>query len=220
MDVLAWMGDAGIFLLRVVLVVAPLLVWRWTIALTSPYRAGTRSVGPTLAASVMGGLGALAATLPHSIFTWDAIVSRGGFWDLKLPEFLAVAAGVVWRAIPTLLEVLQSAGAQSNLVGWIAAIIVIWSTRLAIGLHALPLRNARLRFLAAELACFLAGMFATIYLGTLLPWLANRLNFWLFLVLILLIQDYRYGHPPLLWRLTGWLTMTPRGQVCAPHDPP
>jgi len=220
MDVLAWMGDAGIFLLRVALVVAPLLLWRWTIALTSPYRAGTGSIGPTLAASAIAGLVALAATLPNSIFTWDAIVSRGGFWDLTLPEFLAVAAGVVGRAIPALLEVLQSAGARSNFVGWIAAIIVIWSARLAIGLHALPVRNARLRFLAAELACFLVGMFATIYLVTLLPWLANRLNFWLFLVLILLIQDYRYGHPPLLWRLAGWLTSTPRRHVCGPDDSP
>jgi hypothetical protein len=220
MDMLAWMGEAGIFLLRAILVVAPLLVWRWTIAFTSPYRCGTGSVWPTLAASAMAGLGALAAVMPHTMLTWDAIVSPGGFWDLTLPEFLPVAAGLVRRSLPALSEVPRSDNARSLFIGWIAGILVIWGARLAVGLLAVRARNARLRFLTAELVCFVVGMSSTIYAGTLLAWLVNRLNFWLFLVVILLIQDYRYGHPPLAWRLTGWLTMTPRRHVRGPDESP
>ncbi len=39
MDLLAFMGGAGRWLLRALVVIAPLLVCQWTIALGQPYRA-------------------------------------------------------------------------------------------------------------------------------------------------------------------------------------
>ena len=49
------------------------------------------------------------------------------------------------------------------------------------------------------------GAFASVHAGALGVWLINRLNFWLFLVVILLIQDQRYYDPPLLRRLARWV---------------
>ena len=50
---------------------------------------------------------------------------------------------------------------------------------------------------------FIAGALGTIYLGPLVLWSIDRLNFWLLLIAILLIQDYRYDDPPLFGRLVG-----------------
>ena len=86
MDLLAFIGGAGRWLLRALLVIAPLLAWQWTITLGQPYRAKTGAIGPTLVASTMVGLGALVALLPGTTLTWDAIVTSGGFWDLTVPE--------------------------------------------------------------------------------------------------------------------------------------
>ena len=219
MDLLAFIGGAGRWLLRALLVIAPLLAWQWTITLGQPYRAKTGAIGPTLVASTMVGLGALVALLPGTTLTWDAIVTSGGFWDLTVPEFLAVSVDIVRQALPALLATLRFDDERRNVQSWIAAALALWFIRLAIGLIAGPPRGGS-QFLLAEIAGFVIGVFATIYAGPLLMWSVNRLNFWIFLVLILLIQDFRYCDPPLTVRLLGRLTRLPQRQPRAPGPMP
>lgn len=219
MDVAAFMGEAGHLLLRVLLVIAPLLVWQWTIALGQPYRASAGPVGLTVAASTMVGLAALAALMPQATLTWDAIVPHGGFWDLTLAEFLSLSFDIMRRAMPALLATLQFDDDQSNFQNWLAMAIALWLIRLAVGLIARPARGGW-RFLGTDLASFIVGVFATIYAGPLLLWSVNRLNFWLFLLLILLIQDCRYDEPPLVFRLAGRLTRMPYRRERLPESMP
>jgi hypothetical protein len=200
MDLLGVMVEAGRWLLRVLAVVLPLLAWQWIFALARPYRGDTGPLGLTLAAGVMIGLAALAELFPFSPLSWDAIVAPGGLWDLSVPEFLSLSVRIVRRAVPALLAALRHGDEQRNVRTWLGAAAALWFIRLAIGLLAWPKRGGG-QFLLAEIACFVAALFGTIYAGPLLLWSANRLNFWLFLVVVLLIQDYRYDRPPILQRL-------------------
>jgi len=202
MDVLAVIGATGRLLLGVLAVIAPLLIWQWTIVLARSYRGRPGPAGLTVAASVMVGIAALAALIPGSILTWDAIAARGGFWELSLREFLSVSVGIARQAIPALQATLQFDDQRRNFQAWLAAAFALWLVRMVLGLVAGPPRGVR-RFLLAELVCFVVGVFATIYAGPLLLWSINRLNFWIFLVLILLIQDCRYDEPPLILRLAA-----------------
>src|SRR6185312_3609305 len=196
-----------------------LLAWQWTIGLAAHYRANAGPVGLTVAASVMVGIGALAALLPGATLTWDAIIAPGGFWDLTLWEFMSLSIDIARRAIPTLLATLQFDDERRNFQAWIAAALALWFVRMAIGLIAAP-RHRGGRFLIAELATFAVGVFGAIYTGPLLLWSVNRLNFWLFLLLVLFIQDWRYDEPPLVVRLAARLTGRARRHQPLPDNIP
>jgi hypothetical protein len=206
MDVLAFLGETGRLLLRVLVVIAPLLVWQWTFTQTRVYRDGTGPAALTVVASSMVGLAALTALLPDTTMTWDAIVAPGGFWDLSLPEFLWLAAGIARRALPNLLATLQFDDDRSNFQAWLAAAFALWFLRMAIGLLVVGPPGRGRRFLIHEFVTFVVGVFGAIYAGPLLLWSINRLNFWLLLVAIVLIQDCRYDEPPLVLRLAARLT--------------
>jgi hypothetical protein len=91
---------------------------------------------------------------------------------------------------------------QRDLQAWLALAFTLWAVRaLAVWLAGPPLGTSR--FLLAEFATFVASAIGTVYLGPLVLWSIDRLNFWLLLVAVLLIQDYRYDEPPLFGRLVG-----------------
>jgi hypothetical protein len=217
MDVLAFLGEAGLLSLRVLLLIAPLLVWQWTFALARPWRAKAGPAGLTLAASVVAGLSAFAAVLPSAALTWDGIVAPGGYWDLDLAGFLQRSADLAGDAVPALLDIFGSDDERRNFQVCIGLSVALWLIRLIAVLMTRPPRVEEAAFLAAEMTSFFIGSFAALYAFALLLWSVNRLNFWLFLVLILLIQDFRYREPPLVCRLTRWLGGLPRRNY---HVPP
>jgi hypothetical protein len=203
MDVLEFLGEAGRVLLRVFIVIAPLLAWQWVALWARPYR---RRVGgladPTIIAGMMVGVAILAVILPSEALTWDAIVSVGGFWDLDLMSFVELARSMVLHGPGALLTTLIYDDERRDLQAWLALAITLWAIRVISVWMAGPPRGTN-RFLLAEAATFLASVIGTVYLGPLLLWSIDRLNFWLLLIAVLLIQDYRYDEPPLFGRLVG-----------------
>jgi hypothetical protein len=203
MDVLDFLGEAGRVLLRVFIVIAPLLAWQWVALWGRPYRRRAGGLAdPTVLAGIMVGIAILTVILPPEILTWDAIVSVGGFWDLGLMQFVGLARSMVLHGPGTLLATLVSDDAERDLQAWLALAMTLWAIRVvAVWLSGPPLGTSR--FLAAEAATFVASTLGTVYLGPLVLWSINRVNFWLLLMAILLIQDYRYDDPPLFGRLVG-----------------
>jgi hypothetical protein len=92
--------------------------------------------------------------------------------------------------------------AARDLQAWLALAMTLWWVRvIAVWLAGAP--NGGSRLLVAEVATFVASVMGAVYLGPLLLWSINQLNFWLLLIAVLLIQDYRYDEPPLFGRLVG-----------------
>lgn len=203
MDVLEYLGEAGRILIRVFIVIAPLLAWQWVALWTRRYRRRAGGLAdPTIIAGMMVGIAILAVVLSPESLTWDAIVSVGGFWDLPLMQFVELARSMVLHGPAALLEELIHGDARRDVQAWIALAVLIWAVRaVAIWLADPPFGSGR--FLLAEVATFLASVIGTVYFGPLLLWSINRLNFWLVLIAVLLIQDYRYDDPPLFGRLVG-----------------
>lgn len=201
MDLLELFG----WIARGIVIVAPFLIWRWILRLTRVRRGRPGPAGLTVLASIMVGIAAAVAVLADTAPSWDSIVTVGGFWDRPLSEFSTLAIGLIRRAIPKLVAVLRLDDARRDYRVWLALALAIWGARIFMGMFRQP-RQGAFRFLVAEAIAFAAGVAATIYLGPLLLWSVNRLNFWLLLAAILIVQDCRYGHPSHTYRMVEWIT--------------
>jgi len=203
MDVLELLGDAGRILLRVFIVIAPLLAWQFVALWARPLRRRSGGLAdPTIIAGMMVGVAILTVILPAEALTWDGIVQVGGFWDLDLWQFVELARGMVVNGPAALLTALVVDDARRDLQAWLALAMTLWLVRaIAVWLSGAP--QGGLRLLLGEVATLVASIIGTVYLGPLVLWSVNRLNFWLLLIAVLLIQDYRYDEPPLLGRLVG-----------------
>ncbi|MEJ0019336.1 MAG: hypothetical protein WDN25_22850 [Acetobacteraceae bacterium] len=203
MDVLDLLGDAGRIILRIFVVIAPLLAWQLVAIRVRPWRRRDGGLAdPTVMAGMMTGFGILAVSLPPEVLTWNAIVSVGGAWDLGLWQFMDVARETVLGGPGALAAALMHGDAQRDLQAWLALAMTLWLVRVGAVWLSGPLGWAG-PLLAGEVVTFLASVFGTVYLGPLVLWSINRLNFWLLLIAVLLIQDYRYDEPPLFGRLVG-----------------
>jgi len=203
MDVLEILGEIGRVLLRVFIVIAPLLAWQWVALWTRPFRRRSGGLAdPTVLAGMMVGVAILAVILPPEALTWDAIVTVGGFWDLGLMQFVELARSMVLHGPGVLLATVLYDDPWRDLQAWLTLAVTLWAIRVVAVLMGRPPYGPG-RLLLAELATFLASALGTVYLGPLLLWSTNRLNFWLLLIAILLIQDFRYDEPPLFGRLVG-----------------
>jgi hypothetical protein len=202
-DVLEFLGEVGRVLLRVFIVIAPLLAWQWAALWGRSYRGRAGGLAdPTVFAGMMVGIAILAVILPLEALTWDAIVSVGGFWDLDQMQFVKLARSMVVHGPGALLDTLIYDDERRDLQAWLALAFTLWAVRAVAVWIAGPPKGTN-RFLLAEVATFLASVIGTVYLGPLVLWSINRLNFWLLLIVILLIQDYRYDEPPIFSRLVG-----------------
>ena len=201
MDLLELLG----WIARGIAILAPLLLWRWILTVTRARRERPGPIVLTVLASVMVGVAAAAAVLADTAPSWDSIVAVGGYWDRPLSEFPLLAIGLIRRAIPKLLAILRLDDARRDYRVWLGMAFAIWGARIFVGMFRQP-RQGVFRFLVAEAIAFAAGVVATIYLGPLLLWAVNRLNFWLLLAIVLIIQDCRYGQPPKTYRIAEWLT--------------
>jgi hypothetical protein len=203
MDVFNLLGDLGRILLRTFVVIAPLLAWQFVALWARPWRRRAGGLAdPTIIAGMMTGIGILLVILPPESLTWNAIVSVGGFWDLGLWEFADLARGMMVSGPFALLGALVQDDPARDLQAWLGLAMLLWLVRVIAVWLSGPIEGGS-RLLIGETATFVASVLGTIYLGPLLLWSINRLNFWLLLIAVLLIQDYRYDEPPLFGRLVG-----------------
>ncbi len=203
MDVLDILGDVARVLLRTFIVIAPLLAWQFVAIWARPYRRRAGGLAdPTVIAGMMVGIAILAVLLPPELLTWDPIVSVGGFWDMSLLQFIELSRSMVVHGPIVLLDALIRDDARRDLQAWLALAMTLWLVRvIAVWLEGAPRGGTHL--LVGEVATFVASIVGTVYLGPLLFWSINELNFWLMLIAVVLIQDYRYDDPPLFGRLVG-----------------
>lgn len=205
MDLLDLLGESAFHLFRAIILAAPLLVWHWTLRLTRLPRMANGLADGTVIAAAMIGLAALALLVPPLALTWDAIMRPGGAWDLSLVAFLDRALRYLTRAVPTLLQGVVTGDDRANVLAWCGVALLVWVLRVAALLLSGQI-HVRRRLLAAEAVVFAVTVHTVIYLGLLILWAINQLNFWVILVLLLLLQDYRHNHPPVLRLVLNTLT--------------
>jgi len=101
-----------------------------------------------------------------------------------------------------LLDALITDDARRDLQAWLALAMTLWLVRvISVWLSGTP--HGALRLVMGEVATFVASVLGTVYLGPLVLWSINELNFWTALIAVFLIQDYRYDEPPIFGRLVG-----------------
>lgn len=139
-----------------------------------------------LAAGVLAGALVLMANVPAEVVTASAIFRKGGYWDLPPHLFLA------FRADPRIYDwsvllpwPLNPRPAGLSLVVAIIGAVVIYGPLLVF-------RSARAMANGARNALILVwALGTTIYAFNYALWVANELNFWLFLVLLVALQMSR-----------------------------
>jgi len=204
MDLIDLLGDAGRILFRVLAVVLPLLVWQWLVHMGRPARGAVSVVDVTVVSGAMVGLAAVPYVIPPMALGWEAIVTPNGVWDLTLGEFYARVARYASRALPNLMHGLLHDDQRKDLLVWLSLALTIWVLRILVALvgrHGRPVTG----LFGAEIMTFAVSAYTVLYLAPLLLWSVNKLNFWLLLVLILLIQDHRHNEPPVISRLAATL---------------
>ncbi len=205
MDLLDLLGEAAYYLFRALLVATPLLIWQWAVQFSRAVRGGSGSGDATVASGAMIGLATLPLLIPPMALTWDGIVTPNGVWDLTLAEFMERALRYETRAVAELAAAMLWDDDRVNLIAWCGLALLIWGLR--IGTAVAQRRGHRLRgLLITELAVFITSLHGLIYLATLTLWSINQLNFWVILVAILLIQDFRHNEPPFLPRILSALS--------------
>jgi len=203
MDLLDLLGDSAFHLFRAIILAAPLLVWHWTLRLTRRVRMGNGLADATVIAAAMVGLAALALLVPPLALTWDAIMRPGGVWDLSLMAFLDRALRYLARAVPALLQGVVVGDDRANVLAWCGVALLFWLLRV-VALLLSGRVHGRRRLLMAEVVVFAVTAHTAIYLGLMVLWSINQLNFWV--ILVLLLQDYRHNHPPVLRQVLNTLT--------------
>ncbi|MGE0225524.1 MAG: hypothetical protein AB7F35_23965 [Acetobacteraceae bacterium] len=204
MDVIELLGDAGRILFQVLAVVLPLLAWQWIVHMGRPARGTEAIIDATVVSGGMVGLAAIPYIIPPMALGWDAVVTPNGVWDLTLGEFYARVVRYASAALPDLISGLLYDDQRKDLLVWLSLALTIWALRIVVALVGRGTRPA-MRLLGAEVMTFAASVYGVVYLGPLLLWSVNRLNFWLLLVMILLIQDHRHNEPPVVSRLVTTL---------------
>lgn len=205
MDLLDLLGRAAHHLFRALVLVGPLLLWQASLRVTRRHRSGNGFADATVVAGGMVGLACLAVLLPPMALTWDAIMAPDGVWDLTLADFLERALLYELRAMPALLDAIATTDERSNILAWCGFALLIWALRM-IAVWLSGRARSRRRLAATEIVVFAISIHAVIYLGLLVLWAINQLNFWVLLVLILLLQDARHNHPPIVRRVVTALT--------------
>ncbi|WP_448191837.1 hypothetical protein [Azospirillum sp. sgz301742] len=194
MDVLEHLSAALSAAIGPLLIVIPLLLYRWvtdTAAHSEPY--GPRRVDNATLAGLIVGVCLIAVTpLPGEPLSVDSIFMAGGPWDIRLGQFGALVIDRLDAAPWFLIERLSLDDERLNLTLGVGVAMALLLVRAATGFahHGwrLSLQEIALDLVITTLTAALA-----LYAAVLTLWLCNRLNFWLFLVAILMIQEYRYN---------------------------
>ncbi len=133
---------------------------------------------------VMAGVVILSYTIDPATLTPNEIFQVDGPWDLAFVEFLAKRANPFRYDISPIFPVPFSGRALSG-----AGLVVFFTGGAAIYIPILYFRSRRAVANGIRNAWIMAcGAYATAYGFALFVWLLNRLNFWVFLLLMLVIQ--------------------------------
>jgi len=205
MHLIDLLGTAGRLAFLVLQVVGPLLIWQWIVVACRPWRGVSNFVDATVLSGAMIGAAAVPLVVPSAAIGWTEVVTPGGPWDLSLSDFLERAFAFMALAVPSLLDGLQSDDPHHDLRIWVLLSVVIWMCRIAVA-TTLGRGISPIRFMVAEIVTIVSSLYGTVYLAPLLLWSINQLNFWLLLILVMLIQDYRHNEPPALSRIFGMLS--------------
>lgn len=194
MDVLDYLNSAASAAVGPLLIIIPLLLYRWvtdTAAHSEPY--GPRRVDNATLAGLILGICLIAATpLPGEPLTFESVFTAGGPWDFRLEPFGALVFDRLEAAPWHLIERLSVDDERRNLtlgVGLATALLMVRATT------GFARHGWRLSLLEIALDLIITALTAALalYAVLLTLWLCNRLNFWLFAVAILMIQEYRYN---------------------------
>jgi len=194
MDVLNLLSSAASDAVGVLLIAVPLLLHRWladSVAHWPPY--GTLRKDKAAIAGFLLGLCLVAATpLPGQPLSFDNIFNRGGPWDLEMDAFGALVLDRIAAAPGLLVDRLVLDDERLNLTLGVAAAAALLTGHAIAGFLRLRWRRA-LAGVVFDLIVAAMTALLVLYAAMLVLWLCNRLNFWLLLVGILAIQEYRYN---------------------------
>ena len=213
MDVLAALRGSGQIGLAAAILAGPLLVWRRCVLVAAVWRGrgGARGrADPTVLAGCLTGAALCGQALPEGSLDFAALLGVGGFWDrpvAALPGLLRDLAA----AAPDRVAAAWAADARGDLRLLLAMAAAPLLVRLTIA--ARTLSGGRLaRRLLAETMVFAVSVGGVAWTLPLLCWGVNRLNVWLILAAIVVIQDVRYGRPAVTPRLAARLWSSSPGR--------
>jgi hypothetical protein len=133
---------------------------------------------------VMGGVVILSHTINPATLTPSEVFRVDGPWDLGFVEFLAKHANPFRYDVSPIFPVPFSDHSLSG-----AGLVVFFSGGAVIYVPILYFRSRRAIANGVRNAWIMvSGAYATAYGFALFVWLLNRLNFWVFLLLMLVIQ--------------------------------
>lgn len=195
MDILDLLVSAASIVVGPLLILGPLLAYRWvfdTCAHWPPYGAGLIHVAD-VAGLILGVCLVATTPMPGQPLSVDSVFAVGGPWDFDLEQFGSLVLDRVGAAPDVLFDRLVADDERLNLA------FPVWLALALVGGHAgvRLIRQEGVRLaaltLAMDIVITVLTAVLTLYACLLALWLLNRLNFWLFGVMILLIQEYRYS---------------------------
>ncbi len=194
MDVLNHLSSAAYNAVGVLLIAVPLLLYRWladSVAHWPPYGA-VRKDKAAIAGFLLGICLVAATPLPGQPLSFDSIFNRGGPWDFEMDAFGDLVLDRIAAAPGLLIDRLAFDDERLNLTLGVAAAAALLTGYAITGFVRLRWRRA-LAGVVFDLIVAAMTALLVLYAVMLVLWLCNRLNFWLFLVGILAIQEYRYN---------------------------
>lgn len=207
------------------MIAVPLLLFRWGIdaaAYSEPY--GHWRVNNATIAGVIVGVCLLIATplpgMPLSVMSLFATTSP---WAMPAPDFAAMALDRMLVAPHAMIDELLDGDSRSNMaIALLVAGGLVMGRALVDTLREFdwPMTIATLMIDMFIMALTAMMLFYAAILGL---WLCNRMNFWVLLVVVLLIQEYRYNVLRLFPRHRSFRlprTVLPLGALSRmPHKP-
>ncbi|MFD1623285.1 hypothetical protein [Azospirillum griseum] len=193
MDILIFLHSGFLLALEVPLLLAmPFLLW-YRVSDAAHLHHPYGSWRPALSTHCGLALGVcmLAAGWVPEQYTFDAIFSPGGPWDLSFVEFLQTLMQRLGDAPHNLVDVLLNSDPHLNFGLVVMVIATLFAVDIGVTLASGVRGPMLLSFLLDVLMALLAaGLLLHVFYSAL--WLLNRLNFWAIGVALLLLQEYRY----------------------------
>jgi hypothetical protein len=188
----AWAWSAGGMILAVAIALGLLRLATAAYALVAPATAGVVPVLHVVGLAAAGTLGfALLLATPHAdAFRLGRILDAEGPWAVGLGGFLRGFALPGPETLAALLHGLRRPQGIGDVLGWLAVSLVVAGLWLSFRLWR---GRSRLRAMAALLVMALLGALLLHYAVNLFAWLAAQLGFWVFALLLLVFQRWRYA---------------------------
>jgi len=193
-DFTGWIWSAGGMLLALAIALGLLRLTTAVYALAAPHDAGVVPLlhVAALAAGCCLGLSLMLASPDGEAFRLGRIFAEDGPWMIGLADFLRHHALPGPGDFRSLAAAMIGFDGLAGIAGWLAGLLLLGGCIIALRWWR---GRARLRALAAFL--LLAGLGAMLlhYAANLFAWLAAQLGFWVFALLLLAFQRWRYAQP-------------------------